>query len=164
MLIRPLLNKRTLLYLLIATIFPMSACRRGRRLSTRKEAWRRQFITPSWVLQNVNYTNETQFSIKLLDGDPYIVTSYGMLDNILLDTRQGILIDLRHTWQTTKNKCMILSKLGYLHADLAINRGFNRNHHLSNLLSLQVGGGRQGSLEFLPVFYCRTPAGTSGRQ
>lgn len=35
---------------------------------------------------------------------------------------------------------MILSKLGYLHADLAINRGFNRNHHLSNLLSLQVGG------------------------
>ena len=48
---------------------------------------------------------------------------------------------------------MILSKLGYLHADLAINRGFNRNHHLSNLLSLQVGGGyRQGSLEFLPVF------------
>ena len=36
---------------------------------------------------------------------------------------------------------MILSKLGYLHADLAINRGFNRNHHLSNLLSLQVGGG-----------------------
>ena len=26
--------------------------------------------------KNVNYTNETQFSIKLLDGDPYIVTSY----------------------------------------------------------------------------------------
>ena len=54
--------------------------------------------------KNVNYTNETQFSIKLLDGDPYIVTSYGMLDNILLDTRQGILIDLRHTWQTIRKQ------------------------------------------------------------
>lgn len=44
---------------------------------------------------------------------------------------------------------MILSKLGYLHADLAINRGFNRNHHLSNLLSLQVGGGPAGIIGIL---------------
>lgn len=44
---------------------------------------------------------------------------------------------------------MILSKLGYLHADLAINRGFNRNHHLSNLLSLQVGGVPAGIIGIL---------------
>lgn len=94
--------KRTLFYLLMVAMLPISAC----------APWKKALYSKGTIEEAIHnsimdftkcklYKSDKAFSVEFLDGDPYIVTISGMLDNTLLAYPTG-----RITYSPTE--CLVI--------------------------------------------------------